>query len=373
MQRANEITLIYNTESDPVFGKEPSRYLAQIEYELCRKNTSITLEKQILGINYNRAAKGLFVLPEQSVIDIALRKIAENGLSFTGFFTFVECPRKFLIERILGIREIREQSAEMGNDVMGNIFHKAIETLSRPYIGKQLTEADIDKMISEAPGHLQDSVAINKVVRIDRGYNYLVTDLLNDSLIRWLKGLKAAIKQNYTIVDVECNLSTEIELQGKRKVKLIGFADRVEQTNDGVRIMDFKTTHKNPELVINGKKELSDYFVSKHKYLIQVLFYASLYLKKQEIKSITGGIYTVFGNKNHIPYLINDGKGETIVLDNMLIAEFNRIVESIIEEIFDENQNFDPKPAPAVCNYCSYNGVLCFEQGLNNNEDENED
>lgn len=372
MQRANEITLIYNTESDPVYGKESSRYLAQIEHELCRTNKSIQLEKQVLGISYHRASRSQFVVPDRNIIEKALNRIAEKGLSFTGFFAFVECPRKFLAERILGIRETPEISAEMGNDVMGNIFHKAIETISQPYIGKKLTESDVDNMIADVPEQLQKSIAENKVVRVDRGYNYLVADLLNDSLVRWLKGLKKMLTGNYSIVDVETDLSTEILLQNKRKVKLIGFADRVEQTDDGLRIMDFKTTHKAPNLKISAKKTIADYFAPDSRYLIQVLFYASLYAKKHSVSNITGGVYTVLSNRNYLPLLITRDKGETLPLSSDLLDQFNAEVENILEELFDDAQNFEAKPGKA-CNYCPYNNVLCFEQRFKTSDDEGEE
>ncbi len=369
MQRANEITLIYNTESDPIYGKEPSRYLAQIEHELCRNNQTIQLEKQVLGISYHQSTISQFVFPDRNIIDNALTRIAEKGLSFTGFFTFVECPRKFLVERILGIKETNEVAAEMGNDVMGNIFHKAIETISRPYIGKKLSESDVENMLADVPEQLQKSIAYNQVVRVDRGYNYLVADLLNDSLIRWLKGLKSVLHSNHTIVDVEADLSSEIVLHNNRKVKLIGFADRVEQTNDGLRIMDFKTTHKAPNLKISAKKTIADYFVSDRRYLIQVLFYASLYAKKHRVSNITGGVYAVLSNHNHLPLLITGEKGEILPLSNNLLEQFNAEVENILEDLFDETQNFEPTPGKA-CNYCPYNDVLCFKQAFKiGNED----
>jgi len=372
LQRASEITLIYNTESDPVYGKEPSRFLAQIEHELIPAFPQITLNKKILGIGYANTRIQPFAAVNSDAIQDALNHIAEHGLSFTGFFNFVDCPYRFLLANISRIKEFEEIGGDMAANTMGNVFHRTVENVSKPYIGKVLIKSDFDDMATQVDIHLAEALKEYDVTQTGSGYNFLVVDLLRELLVNWLQRMRDTVPADYTIQALEFELTPEIELNDGRKVKLYGKADRVETWNGVTRVMDFKTTHKRTEFSYKKSEEdgLAALFIHKNKNLIQVLYYSWLFALQGKLQSVTGGVYPVLSLTGHLPDLIKDEDKQPMVLHQTNLDEFGAAVRVIIEDIFSPGQTFSPTPSNEVCQYCPYSNVLCFEHVFGSSEDE---
>ena len=373
IQRAEEITLIYNTESDPMFGKEPSRFLAQIEHELLPAYPSITAERRVLGINYDTKAGTPFDIVDREKIDKMLGDIASYGLSFTKLYGFISCPHKFLLEGIYKIEQWEDETGDIALNTMGSVFHDAIEKLTIPFLGKVLIKQDFDTMLAAADSCLEAAFQNLKIAHTSSGYNYLVREILSDTLLQWLRRMKESVPSDYYVKAVEHVLQPEIALHDGRKVKLKGVADRVEFCNGVMRVMDFKTTHKRSNFVFDALPE-SDIAAQvchpDNRYLTQVLFYSWLYALQENVKTITGGVYPVLNTAGYRPDLLRTKDDELLVLNGDQLNDIGEVFSDFVEQIFDTEQTFQPNPTDENCQYCPYNGVICYANTFGINEDE---
>jgi CRISPR/Cas system-associated exonuclease Cas4 (RecB family) len=393
IQRAEEISIIYNTESDPLFGKEPSRYISQIEHELLPAFPKIDFKRMTLGIDYEIYFENTVDIYNRELIDKQLNYIASKGLSFSRLYNFIKCPRLFLLEGIYNIEKWENENGNIAINTLGSVFHAAIEHVTLPYIGKLLVPEDFDKMISQIESGLEKGLEKYKVKHTNSGFNYLAKELLFDILKNWLINMKNSAPANYYVKATEYGIDSEIMIEGGRKIKIKGIADRVEYHNGTLRIMDFKTTHKRYDLkfdtspksdIKSPKSEIkspesdikspeSDIVGllknTKNRYLAQVLFYSWLYSLKENVSDISGGVYSVLSKAGHKPDLIHE-KNSPVILSKEQLDKIGSGFIYFIEEIFSPEQTFRPTPSNDNCQYCSYKSILCDAQQLENMDDE---
>jgi hypothetical protein len=90
LQRAKNITLIYNTETD-TFGKgEKSRFITQLLSECKKKNPQVKIEEKILSLPVTAAGQdfNFTIVKDSKVLEKLLEKAqSEKGLSPTSFNT----------------------------------------------------------------------------------------------------------------------------------------------------------------------------------------------------------------------------------------------------------------------------------------------
>ena len=141
------------------------------------------------------------------------------------------------------------------------------------------------------------------------------------------------------------------------KTNISGFIDRIDEKNNKIRIIDYKTGGDSriskdiKSLFSNEKKERNDA-------VFQLLFY-SLLVKNSQDKclSITPGLINIRQVKNKISdirIIINKKK-----IDNVLplLDEFEKYLKVKINEIFDEKIPFTQNEDKEECKYCPYKNM----------------
>lgn len=373
MQRSSDITLIYNTESDPLYGKEPSRFLAQIEHELLPAFSTVTSTRKVLGIKYDKSTATHFDMIDREKINLMLESIAKNGLSFTKFHYFIACPYRFLLEGIYKIEKWEDESGDIAINKMGTVFHYAIEKLTIPFLGKVLVKQDFETMAAAAELCLEEAFEHERISHVSSGYNYLAKEILLDSLVLWLRRMKDSVPADYYVKAVEEELNPVISLSDGRNIRLHGFADRIEYCNGVLRVMDFKTTHKRTDFVFDASPEadiLTQITNLKNRNMLQVLYYSWLYAFQEKVTSITGGVYPVLNNFGYMPDLLKNQSKEILILTAEQLNAFGAVITDLIEQIYNPEQTFQATPSKLACQYCPYNGVICYANTFGIHEDE---
>lgn len=364
LQRAKNITLVYNTETD-TFGKgERSRFITQLLSELKKKNPQVKIEEKILSLPVTAAGHdfGVEIVKDEKVLAKLLEKAqSERGLSPTSFNTFKECSLKFYLRFIANVKEADEVEEDIEASAMGNIIHKTLEELFKPVLNQVLTAEDVEAMKKQAPAFAQKSFEeYYQESAEDNGKKALALHVIKKYVNNLLSLEKQNIEKNkdkVTIKHLEKELSAELVLSNGNKIKIQGKSDRIDEVNGELRIVDYKSS-------VNKSKDkfdivtLDEVFTDvKYNKALQLLTYAWLAWKEKlaPASKIKSCIIAFRGEKEL--YTLTKGRQPYYFSDEMFY-EFEEKLRNFVEGFFDAEKKFEPTEELETCEFCAYK-MIC--------------
>ncbi|MCK9616840.1 MAG: PD-(D/E)XK nuclease family protein [Lentimicrobiaceae bacterium] len=362
LQRAENIYLVYNTQSDELGGGEKSRFLQQLLQELPVKNPEVqiheTIVSQPLGsdtTNYSiQVAKNRFVSDR-------LLDMAKSGFSPSSLSAYITCSLRFFYQEVIRLGEPEKVDETIDAATFGKIVHASVGALLGNYTGKPLQTEFITR---EIPG-VEDVVnrkfaSIYKSNDIRLGKNLLMAKVVCQMIKKYLLYEKEEIeilgKKGIQVVinKFEQKLQSTISVNGLA-VQLKGFADRVDTLNGKIRITDYKTGQVTPEeLKINEIEQVfTDPGFSK---ALQLLMYAYLYHLQFSLENPpeTGILSMRNLSKGFIKLKIHDEPE----LSKASLTVFEEYLNILLSEIFDTQVPFTQTKDINNCKYCNYK-LIC--------------
>ncbi len=345
LQRAKNIYLLYNTETDDFGSGEQSRFITQLEI-LNNKLPNCTIHKSIVSPKLNNSITELILVEKTPLIHKKLKDLAIKGISPTTLTNYIYNPIEFYKNKILGIKSVQELEETIAANTLGTVIHKTLEELYKPYINIFLSVDDIASMQQKSEQIIKKYFKlIYKNGDITSGKNLLTFEVskhyINTFLKQELKLLKTG--KQIKILALEIDLETTIKTKNiNYPIKIRGQADRIDELDGVVRIIDYKTgkveqknlTIKNWELITTDYKKYSKSF--------QVLMYAYMYIKTNNInmdrKDIESGIIS-FKNLKSGYLKVNKKPITEDEINNFEIELFYLIEEIYSEKPFIENEN----------------------------------
>jgi NDP-sugar pyrophosphorylase family protein/CRISPR/Cas system-associated exonuclease Cas4 (RecB family) len=355
LQHAENINIIYNTSSEGIGSGEPSRFLRQIELELSKLNTNITLSHNNLTISGGESNKEIKISKNQKSIEI-IRKKAINGFSPSLLNTYVSCKLKFYFQYVLKLERENEIEASVESHTFGSIIHDTLEELYSPFIGKNIDKEILKKSLVKLDDLLTKYFVKHfKTQNFKQGRNLLIWEVSKKYIKNFVFSELNELKEKQrTIIGLEEKIKLKISNR-KDEVFLNGIIDRIDSDNEGrtIRIVDYKTGN-----VLANQLKLNemDLLLSDNKYskAFQVLFYKYLYLKSfkgREEESITTGIISIRNlSSGFLEFILNNEHENTM-------EEFEEILNSLIDEIFDAEVDFCQTSDNKVCSYCDFKNI----------------
>ncbi len=364
LQRAKNIFLLYNTETD-IFGKgEVSRFVAQLMVEWPRYNSKIKIHESFFSLpvsdhSLNKDHGTIAIGKDESVLK-KLHAVFQSGISPTRLNSYILCPLQFYFRYVAGIRETDEIEESVEAGTLGSVIHKALEDLFTEFVGKTVRPEDVDAMNSRTPSAVRKAYAdVYKKGDIDFGKNHLLLHI-TIKLVRDFLEKQRNLLSKTEILFLEKNLRAELPV-GSSKIVLTGKIDRAERTDGDITIIDYKTGGvKDKDL---AAASISDaVFDSDLSKSFQLLCYAYLYRKNFDSdKNIHPRIYTFRDLK--------DGYRTLTVGDKPFSAEMLDAFESELKNLFsvilDPNEKFIQTPKIGNCQYCEFN-TLCRREPVKN-------
>lgn len=332
LQRAENIFLIYNTESDQYGSGEQSRFITQLE--ILKENE---IEKFVVSPSVNKSKiHKKHIYKNEKVID-DLVQLAKKGFSATTLTTYILNPFEFYKQKILKINEVEEVEETIAANTLGTIIHKTLESLYLPVKGKFLTEAHISLMASSVSKEVEKwFIKEYNNGNITTGKNHIIFNVAKQFVQNFLDQELITIQQGkqIKILELEYDLKLLLPIKGLDfPVQLVGQVDRIDQLDGVTRIIDYKTGKvTQTQLTVKDWNLLTtDY--TKYSKSFQVLFYAFLYVNTNiiDIDSITleTGIISF---KNLKSGFLKVNKKNVTSED---LANFANELNQLILEIFD--------------------------------------
>ena len=386
MQRAENITLAYNTATEGLNRGEMSRFMLQLMIENGFEIEHKTLSTPAVELQQPRKIE----LPKTSEIrEILLEKYGkdtEKSLSPSAINTFLTCKLKFYLHYIIGLKAPKLEVSDMNPALIGTWFHRSAEILYRK-ITNQLIFDETNKKFAEFSEALINADDLNVYLDdekreklVDMAYGYevrgtgygvasphstprtshlatpnlrysgeelIVRRLLTDNLKRLIS--LDVQKAPFTLLALEKKISEVVEIEDIF-VKIGGLVDRIDNIDGYLRVVDYKTGGR---LKMFKTDKLQDLFdekkISENKNYLQVLIYSWLIAKTSENRRILPCLLHVHEahQKDYSSvFLPNDF--------NEISEEFEARISDLLREMFDPNTEFSSTETSANCRYCDY-------------------
>jgi CRISPR/Cas system-associated exonuclease Cas4 (RecB family) len=372
LQRAENIFLFYNSETDVLGQGEMSRYLQQLLYEsglpVSRKTLHNTIQPRDLNAIVVR--KNAQVL--EDIYKLNEGNIYFQGISPSALNSYIECRLKFYFRHIAKIKEANEVEEELDARVLGNFLHDVMENFYKNItLRKNSREIGVDdyRNYEKELDKLIDQVFI-EAYRLDstqpveyEGQRLVVKEIVKRFAHRIIEMDKAYAP--FIIEGLEQGgILCEVPLsRPPYKAVVSGKIDRVDRKGDLLRIIDYKT----------GKDKLNfDSIVSlfardtkRNKAAFQTLLYALLYKKSMSgvqqaamYKIVPGLINRLNLFDDEFSFGLRIGK-ENITDVDPLLPEFEAGIKNVFEELFDPEKPFDQTSDVENCKLCAYSQI-CY-------------
>ncbi len=353
IQRAKNIYLVYSTTKKKMSGGEKSRFIKQLEFELERDknyNKNIKIKQQLLNFkNLNiHNNKEILVIKNSDVLK-SLDKLATKGLSPTSLITYTKCSLQFYFKYIEKIYEPDSPEDIIDERIMGNVIHKILEDFYSPYTKKKFPYEKLISLKKNLPKIIAATFKNEFNGKIVEGPNYLSLKDTEHYLNKFIDyEIQAAKKEtgDLIILGVEQNLqrTMQITLESKTKDILIkGNADRIDEKNNSIRILDYKTGNvekKNVKIPKNSDEELNEIFTdNKFDKALQLFIYHWLYRAQSKTDAQVGIV-----SFRHI-------KSPYIMLKQTIEEDLDRDFYEFIRSIFDPNIPFTQTTEEKNCSY----------------------
>jgi hypothetical protein len=344
LQRAKNIYLLYNTESEGLDAGEKSRFITQLEVE---KQPNHTLTHEIYNAVLPETAYQPIVVPKSEAVMVRLKEIAENGFSPSALTSYIRNPIQFYFQKILRISEVEEVEENIALNTLGTIIHETLKVLYTPFIGKFLSEAAIlscFKLLDDEV--LRQFKLVYKEGEIKKGRNLLAFEVAKRNVSNFLKVELESIKNGEAIKIVALEQRFERIFEHSClpfPVKIGGSVDRIEERDGKIRIIDYKTGKvEKGSISLKYWQDLTKDI--KNDKIIQVLAYAFMYENDAQDKPIEAGIISFKNLKSgFLPFNFKDGKEENTIIDDDILNNYLEQIVLLLNEILDMNIPFEEK------------------------------
>jgi len=344
LQRAKNIYLIYNTESEGLDAGEKSRFITQLEVE---KQDNHILTHEIYNAVVPETAYEPIVIPKSESVLLRLKEIAEKGFSPTGLTSYIRNPIQFYFQRILRIRDIEEVEENIALNTLGTIIHETLEVLYTPFIGKFLSENDILACFKLLDAEvLKQFKLVYKEGEIKKGRNLLAFEVAKRNISNFLKVELESIKKGDAIKILHLEKECERILEHPSlpfPIKIAGKVDRIEERNGVIRIIDYKTGKvEKTNVTLKSWNGLTEEI--KNDKIIQILAYAFMYENDANGKPMEAGIISFKNLKSgFLPFNFKEGKEENTIINSTILSDYLEQMVLLLDEILDETKPFEEK------------------------------
>ena len=377
LQRAEDITIVYNNTTDNGHTGEMSRFMLQMMVDGQQKIKHYNL----LADNSPIAHKPKSVSKTGSIKE---KLDGMKSLSPSAINRYIKCPLMFFYQYVASIKEPDCEDDVVDNRMFGNIFHKSAQLIYDDIMSHnngRIEKSSIQKYLN-TKGLLESIVdrAFNeelfKVKNSMRSPYYNGLHLINRKvLIEYLRQLlhsdqRTAPFEMLALEDaVYTQIAFETEDNNVRKIRIGGIIDRLDRVTDArtgvstIRVVDYKTGIQATRKIKEIEEIFSDMNISqKHSdYYLQAILYSLIvdnstkYNKQKDCVSPALLFVKQASKENYDPVLEIDSQKIANVREYKV--EFEQHLKEVLHDIFNTNLPFTPTTDNTRCDKCAYRRI----------------
>ena len=380
LQRAQDVTIVYNNTTDNGHTGEMSRFMLQLMVDGTHNIKHLNLLAQ--NVPTTMCSKAI-VKDEKIQQELDQMK----NISPSAINVYIRCPLAFFYEYVARIKEPDCEDDTVDNRMFGNIFHKAAQfiyedvtsrhaTVEKTQLQKYLKdekmlETVVDRAFNEELFKLSASEAANK----KRATEYNGLQIINRKVI--IEYLQQLLKTDqrlapFTVLGLEKQVYNDIvfntEDGAQRKVKIGGIIDRLDMVTDPttgkptIRVVDYKTGSpiksaiKSIDEVFEGNSyKHSDYYLQTFLYSLIINNSSKLNPSKYNVSPALLFIKQASAD-NYDPVLCIDEHKVTDI--GIYKTEYLKLLKEKLGEIFSKQKPFVPTNDKRTCKMCAFR-MIC--------------
>ncbi|WP_276365807.1 PD-(D/E)XK nuclease family protein [Chryseolinea sp. H1M3-3] len=368
LQRAENVFLFYNTETDVLGQGESSRYLKQLMYE-----SGLTIERRILHDPIQPSIVNPIVVQKDPQVIEALVKLSEGngrfkGISPSALNTYIECRLRFYLRHVAKVREPDEVEEDLDARVLGNFLHEVMERFYyniQKKKNKQRIEAKDFDNAEVVVDSLIDQVFI-KAYQLAPGQpvEYEGQRLVVREVVKRFAHRILDLDKAYAPFDIEIleqgGLDYKVSIDQYPGTALIsGKIDRVDRKDNLIRVIDYKTGKD--KLDFTSIASLFSRDAKRNKAAFQTLLYALLYksnTSQTSYKIVPGLINRMNLFDKNFKFGLKVGKNFVEDVEPLL-PEFSQHLKTLVEDLYNPAVPFDQTPDLELCKFCPYQRI-CY-------------
>ena len=386
LQRAEHITLLYNSNTEGGNKGEISRFMLQTlaeKDELFGEGQEIAL-RAFTANSETKAVEAISIKKDATVMkQLHERFNTERILSPSAINTYMKCPLKFYLNYVAGLRPEDEVSDDVDNAMFGTIFHDAMHHLYQPYEGKPFPSEELRRLMQDEERIMQN---LNNAIATNLFHSNKLptlngTQLINRHVIKqfMLNQLKAdaqmaeeleSVGGYWQIISQEEKYTTNYA----DNFTIGGYIDRLDllhtPTDDRIRIVDYKTSSKpqnakNVEELFDPEKCAGNYHIMQTLYYCKVLSDPACQPSPATCPVVPALMYCAkdYGNNYSgiVKFSLFDNKKEELTDYKEQCSEtYDTLLDEKIKEIFTsdeedhEHGSFEQCTDEQNCTYCDF-------------------
>ncbi len=369
LQRAENVFLFFNSETDVLGQGEMSRYLQQLIYE-----SGLNVEKRILHNPIQPKPVDPIVVRKddkliQALVDLNAGNNYYKGISPSALNTYIECRLKFYLHYVARAKEPKEVEEDLDARVLGNFVHKVMELFYKEICkknGRKEIKADdlinpnarVDKLIDQV--FIEEYRLDPSKPVIYEGQKIIVSEVVKRFVLRIIEMDKMYAPFSMEGLE-QGGLLYHVTLDNfPVSVIVSGNIDRVDRKNNILRIIDYKTGKD--QLNFDSVASLFERDGKRNKAAFQTMLYALLYkanAKTSGFKIVPGLINRLNLFDKNFQFGLKLGKDHYVDDVDVVLPEFEQHLKLLLEELYNPEVPFDQTKNVEICRYCAYQNI-CY-------------
>lgn len=373
IQRAEKVTLVYDSRTEGLNVGEESRYVKQLQYHF-----GLPLKRSFVKADA-KARNDVRSLPKTAE-DVA--KLREVVFSASSLKDYLDCPAKFYYSKIIGLRKEDEVSESLDSGMMGTVYHATMQAL---YMGEAAMDPSYnveDKALNARfPNPLRRVTKeyVESWLKREKEIKARVDSLVRNQLRTFEVSGRDLVTENVILQYVKKTLRREVELMGRLGVdsfevlglekklsmdfegfKFVGYIDRMDSFLPGeVRVVDYKTGKVEDKDVdinpANAEAIAEELFAEDSPKRPKIAFQIFLYDYLAEVCGLTAGKSVT--NSIYQPSALFTREIKNVPM----CVQFNEAVKARLKdtltEACDTGVDWRRTADTKVCEWCDFKGI----------------
>lgn len=365
---SKDIYITYLSSSDSVGSSEPSRYILQLQKELQRINPKIQIKKEHYHIPNDEVMSVKDVIVKDEFYFNRLDEFLNKPFSASAINKYLKCPMDFYYRYILEFGEEENLEEDVASNTFGSFIHSVLEELYSKYAlfkkdGSPNLKAKIilnDEHFDEMLSKYEDLVR-NQFLNhfggnesaFKTGKNLLSYKMCLELTKKILEKERKEIKLSNSIrsifqLESYHTMEIDVKVRGeKRKIKIHGFIDRIDEVDGKMRVIDYKSgTVTSKQVTFKPDENLKNSFsVASHS--TQLSLYSMMFEKK----------FGFLPSESSVLSLVNIEAGNfKLQSEKLLFHEivnlFPKLLQQIIDEMYDSDLKIEHNSDARYCQFC---------------------